>query len=113
MDGSSEHLDTDADVAAIGDALTRIGLEVEGIEDQGAALADFVVAKVLTAQPHPNADKLQLLTVDAGGEPLQVVCGAPNARAGLVACSARPARMFRAAISRCRSRRSAASPRTG
>jgi phenylalanyl-tRNA synthetase beta chain len=79
-----EHLDTDADVDTIATTLTRIGLEVEGVENAGAQLGDFVVARVLTADPHPNADKLQLLTVDAGGEPLQVVCGAPNARAGLV-----------------------------
>ena len=79
-----EHLDTDADIDAISATLTRIGLEVEGIDDPGAGLADFRVARVLTAQPHPNADKLQLLTVDAGGDPLQVVCGAPNARAGMI-----------------------------
>ena len=79
-----EHLDTDADVDTIAETLTRIGLEVEGVENAGEKLGEFLVAKVLTAEPHPNADKLQLLTVDAGGDPLQVVCGAPNARAGLV-----------------------------
>lgn len=84
-----EHLDTHADTDALAAALTRIGLEVEGIDNPGAALADFRVAKVLTAEAHPNADKLQLLSVDAGpdcngGEPLQVVCGAPNARAGMI-----------------------------
>ncbi len=80
-----EHLDTDADLTAILDALNRIGHEVEGVENPGAALAAFKVARVLTAERHPQADKLQVLTVDAGdGEPLQIVCGAPNARAGLV-----------------------------
>jgi phenylalanyl-tRNA synthetase beta chain len=79
-----EHLDTDADVDAVADMLNRIGLEVEGIENPADKLAAFRIAKVLTAAPHPQADKLQVLTVDAGGEPLQVVCGAPNARAGML-----------------------------
>ncbi|GAA0656642.1 phenylalanyl-tRNA synthetase beta chain [Sphingomonas insulae] len=84
-----EHLDTDAGLDAIVDALTRIGLEVEGVHNPGDALKAFRVAKVLTAERHPQADKLQVLSVDAGpdvnnGAPLQVVCGAPNARAGLV-----------------------------
>ena len=79
-----DHLDTDASAAAIVDALTRIGLEVEGVENPAEALAPFVIAKVLTAAPHPRADKLQVLSVDAGNGPMQVVCGAPNARAGLV-----------------------------
>ncbi len=79
-----EHLETAADLDAIVEALTRVGLEVEGVENPGEKLAAFRVAKVLTAAPHPQADKLQVLTVDAGDGPLQVVCGAPNARAGLV-----------------------------
>ena len=80
-----DYLDTAASVAEISAALNAIGLEVEGIEDPAAKLTGFRVAKVLTAAPHPNADKLQVLTVDTGdGNPLQVVCGAPNARAGLV-----------------------------
>lgn len=79
-----EHLETTADLDAIVEALTRVGLEVEGVENPGEKLAAFKVAKVLTAAPHPQADKLQVLTVDAGDGPLQVVCGAPNARAGLV-----------------------------
>ncbi len=79
-----EHLETNASLDAIVDALTRVGLEVEGVENAGEALTPFKVARVLTATPHPNADKLQLLTVDAGGDPLQVVCGAPNARVGLI-----------------------------
>ncbi|TPG13555.1 phenylalanine--tRNA ligase subunit beta [Sphingomonas oligophenolica] len=79
-----EHLDTTASLEHVVETLTRIGLEVEGVEDAGATLAAFRVARVLTAAPHPQADKLQVLTVDAGDGPLQVVCGAPNARAGLV-----------------------------
>ncbi|MEZ0244934.1 MAG: phenylalanine--tRNA ligase subunit beta, partial [Sphingomonas sp.] len=80
-----EHLETEATLDQVTEALTRIGLEVEGVEDPGEKLAAFRVAKVLTAAPHPEADKLQVLTVDSGdGVPLQVVCGAPNARAGLV-----------------------------
>lgn len=79
-----EHLDTDADMPAVADCLNRIGLEVEGIENPAEALAAFRIAKVISAAPHPQADKLQVLSVDAGGEPLQVVCGAPNARAGML-----------------------------
>jgi phenylalanyl-tRNA synthetase beta chain len=80
-----EHLDTNADIQGVADCLNRIGLEVEGIENPAERLKGFTVARVLTAAPHPQADKLQLLTVDQGdGVPLQVVCGAPNARAGLV-----------------------------
>ena len=79
-----EHLDTAADLDTVVEALTHIGLEVEGVHNPGDALKAFRVAKVLTAERHPQADKLQVLSVDAGDGPLQVVCGAPNARAGLV-----------------------------
>ncbi len=78
------HLATDATIQDVADVLNRIGLEVEGIENPAERLKGFTVAKVLTADRHPQADKLQVLTVDAGNGPLQVVCGAPNARAGLV-----------------------------
>jgi phenylalanyl-tRNA synthetase beta chain len=78
-----EHLDTQAAAAAIADKLTAIGLEVEALGNPAEALAPFKVAKVLTADKHPQADKLQVLTVDAGDGPVQVVCGAPNARAGM------------------------------
>lgn len=78
------HLKTDADLLTILKGLTNIGLEVEGVENPAEKLAPFRIAKVLTADPHPQADKLQVLTVDAGDGPLQVVCGAPNARAGLI-----------------------------
>jgi phenylalanyl-tRNA synthetase beta chain len=80
-----EHLETEAPLEEIVETLTRIGLEVEGVENPAEKLAPFTIAKVLTAERHPQADKLQVLTVDAGtGEAVQVVCGAPNARAGLV-----------------------------
>ena len=79
-----EHLETEASAEAIADKLTAIGLEVEGLSNPAEALAPFRVAKVLTAEKHPQADKLQVLTVDAGEGPVQVVCGAPNARAGLI-----------------------------
>ena len=77
-------LETDASVQEIAATLNRIGHEVEGIEDPAEKLAGFRVAEVLTAGPHPDADKLQVLSVSTGdAEPLQVVCGAPNARAGM------------------------------
>jgi phenylalanyl-tRNA synthetase beta chain len=79
-----EHLETELTADRIADILNAIGLEVEGIENAAEKLKSFRIAKVLTAAPHPQADKLQVLTVDAGDGPLQVVCGAPNARAGLV-----------------------------
>ena len=86
-----DHLETDAGLDEIVETLTRIGLEVEGVETRGAAVVGFRVARVLTAEQHPNADRLRLLSVDAGGpEPIQVVCGAPNARAGLVGVFASP-----------------------
>ena len=79
-----EHLDTSASLGEIVDTLTSIGLEVEGVENPAEKLAPFTIAKVLTAERHPQADKLQVLTVDAGGgDPIQVVCGAPNARPGI------------------------------
>jgi phenylalanyl-tRNA synthetase beta chain len=86
-----DHLETDASLEEIVDTLTRIGLEVEGVENPADKLKPFTIARVTDAKPHPNADRLRVLTVDAGsGEPLQIVCGAPNARAGLVGVLARP-----------------------
>jgi phenylalanyl-tRNA synthetase beta chain len=86
-----EHLDTGASAAEIAETLTRIGLEVEGVDNPAKRLAPFSIARVLTAERHPQADKLQVLTVDSGaGEPVQVVCGAPNARIGLVGVFASP-----------------------
>lgn len=85
------YLDTDASAATIADTLTRLGLEVEGVHNPAQALAPFVIARVLDAHPHPQADKLRVLSVDTGdGKALQVVCGAPNARAGLVGVFAAP-----------------------
>ena len=89
LDWLRQHLDTDASLDAIVETLTRIGLEVEGVENPGEKLAAFRVARILSAERHPQADKLQVLSVDAGpdfnnGAPMQVVCGAPNARAGLI-----------------------------
>jgi phenylalanyl-tRNA synthetase beta chain len=85
-----DHLDTDASLEAICERLTMIGLEVESVDDK-AAFKPFKIAKVLTATRHPDADKLQVLSVDDGsGKPIQVVCGAPNARAGLVGVLGNP-----------------------
>jgi len=79
-----DHLETTASLDEIATTLTRIGLEVESIEDRSAPLAPFVVGEILTAERHPNADRLQVCKVAIGkGEPVEVVCGAPNARAGL------------------------------
>lgn len=78
-----EHLDTKASVTEIADTLTRIGLEVEEVFNPATALSAFRVAQVVKCEKHPNADKLQVCEVDTGTERLQVVCGAPNARAGL------------------------------
>ncbi|WP_108662541.1 phenylalanine--tRNA ligase subunit beta [Acuticoccus kandeliae] len=86
-----DHLATDASLEAIVDRLTAIGLEVEGVENPAAALAPFRIARVTSAVQHPNADRLRVLTVDPGdGSALQVVCGAPNAREGLVGVFAAP-----------------------
>jgi phenylalanyl-tRNA synthetase beta chain len=79
-----DHLDTDRPPAEIAQKLTMIGLEVERLEDKAALLAPFVIARVVEARPHPNADRLRVCMVDTGsGAPIQVVCGAPNARAGM------------------------------
>src|SRR5688572_9497507 len=85
-----DHLETDATFGEIVERLTSIGLEVESVDDK-SGLKPFVIAKVLTAVQHPDADRLRVLTVDTGdGKPVQVVCGAPNARAGLVGAFAAP-----------------------
>jgi phenylalanyl-tRNA synthetase beta chain len=79
-----EHLDTDAPLKAIVDKLTMIGLEVEKVADRSTLLAPFTIARVISAEQHPNADRLRVCMVDMGaGDPVQVVCGAPNARAGM------------------------------
>ncbi|MCJ8309298.1 MAG: phenylalanine--tRNA ligase subunit beta [Hyphomicrobiales bacterium] len=85
-----DHLETEASLDEIVETLTMIGLEVEDVDDR-ASFQPFTIAKVLTAGPHPDADKLRVLTVDKGdGQPIQVVCGAPNARAGLIGAFAGP-----------------------
>ena len=86
-----DHLETQATLAEIATALTNLGLEVESVQNPAAALAPFTVARVLSATRHPNADKLQVCMVETGaGEPVQVVCGAPNARADMLAVFAAP-----------------------
>src|SRR6202142_4436309 len=87
-----EHLDTDEPLEKRADKLTMIGLEVENIEDKAKALAPFTIARVISAEQHPNADRLRVCMVDTGNgaAPVQVVCGAPNARAGLVSVFSAP-----------------------
>ncbi len=87
-----EHLDTDEPLDKLADKLTMIGLEVESIEDKARALAPFTIARVISAEQHPNADRLRVCMVDTGdgSAPVQVVCGAPNARAGLISVFSPP-----------------------
>ncbi|MCD9033395.1 phenylalanine--tRNA ligase subunit beta [Luteimonas sp. Y-2-2-4F] len=80
------HVQTEASRDELAATLTAIGLEVEDVSPLGEGLDGVVVARIVACAPHPEADRLQVCRVDAGrGEPLQIVCGAPNARAGLVA----------------------------
>src|SRR5690554_3163629 len=91
LDWLKQHLDTDASATEIATTLTLIGLELEGMEDQGKAFSSFVTAHIVSAEQHPNADKLRVCKVDAGtGELIDVVCGAPNARTGLKSVFAAP-----------------------
>ena len=87
-----EHLDTDEPLDKLADKLTMIGLEVESIEDKAKALAPFSIARVISAEQHPNADRLRVCMVDTGdgGAPVQVVCGAPNARTGMISVFSPP-----------------------
>src|SRR6201998_4074406 len=87
-----QHLDTDEPLEKLADKLTMIGLEVEHIEDKAKALSAFSIARVISAEQHPNADRLRVCMVDTGdgGAPVQVVCGAPNARAGLISVFSPP-----------------------
>ena len=86
-----DHLDTDEPLEKLADKLTMIGLEVEHIDDKAALLKPFTIAHILSAEQHPNADRLRVCKVDTGtGDPLQIVCGAPNARAGLKTVFAKP-----------------------
>ncbi len=81
-----DHLETDKSVDELATTLSAIGLEVEGVEDPAKALGPFKIARIVEAKKHPNADKLQVVQVEvAKGQPLmEIVCGAPNARAGMV-----------------------------
>jgi phenylalanyl-tRNA synthetase beta chain len=91
LDWLKEHLETTATPDEISRALTMIGLEVESVEQQGKALDKFVVAKVVSAERHPNSDHLNVCKVDAGtGELIDVVCGAPNCRTGMTSVFAFP-----------------------
>jgi phenylalanyl-tRNA synthetase beta chain len=86
-----DHLETDESLEKLADKLTMIGLEVEHIDDKAKLLKPFTIAEIVTAEKHPNADKLRVCTVNVGDDkPLQIVCGAPNARAGLKTVLARP-----------------------
>lgn len=85
-----DHLETEASLDEIVEALTMVGLEVEEVSDPSAVYKPFRVASIVTCVKHPNADKLHLLSVDAGDGPVQVVCGAPNARAGIKGVFASP-----------------------
>ena len=86
-----EHLDTARSLDEIAGKLTMIGLEVERIEEKAKLFAPFVIARVVEAKPHPNADRLRVCMVDTGdGKPIQVVCGAPNARTGMKGVFAPP-----------------------
>jgi phenylalanyl-tRNA synthetase beta chain len=79
-----DHLETSETLDTISETLTRVGLEVEAVEDKAKALSAFTIAYVIEAKQHPNADRLRVCMVDTGsGEPVQVVCGAPNARTGM------------------------------
>ncbi len=90
LDWLKDHLETDATLQEICDVLDRVGLEVESVENPADKLADFVIAKVEHAEQHPNADKLRVCTVNDGKATHQVVCGAPNARTGLIGVFAGP-----------------------
>ncbi|SMO58732.1 phenylalanyl-tRNA synthetase beta subunit [Thalassovita litoralis] len=85
-----EHLDTQASLDDILDALTDLGLEVEGVEDPAAKLSSFTLAKVKHAEQHPDADRLRVCTVETDEGDKQIVCGAPNARAGITVVLCKP-----------------------
>lgn len=85
-----EHLDTDAALDEILQGLDNVGLEVEGVENPADKLGAFTVAEILSAEKHPDADKLRVCMVNTGSETIQIVCGAPNARAGIKVVLGRP-----------------------
>lgn len=79
-----DHFETNATLDQLCERLTMLGLEVEGVTDRARGLENFVVGEVVSAEKHPDADKLQVCMVNTGTETLQVVCGAPNARKGMM-----------------------------
>ena len=85
-----DHLDTEASIDELHDALIQLGHEVESIDDPSQTLKDFTIARVVEAKQHPDADKLKVCKVDTGEGVAQVVCGAPNAKTGLVGVFAAP-----------------------
>ena len=86
-----EHLDTKLNENQIIDKLTDVGLEVEGVDSQPGELDEFIIAKILKAEKHPDADRLRVCDVDIGSDnPVKVVCGAPNAKEGLLTIYAPP-----------------------
>ena len=86
-----DHLDTKLSENQIIDKLTDIGLEVEGVDSQSGELDEFIIAKILKAEKHPDADRLRVCDVDIGSDnPVKVVCGAPNAKEGLLTIYAPP-----------------------
>ena len=85
-----KHLDTDATVDQIADTLTDLGLEVEGIENPAEKLRAFTIGHVQSAEKHPEADRLRVCQVDTANGPTQIICGAPNARAGITVVIASP-----------------------
>ena len=85
-----EHLDTTASMDEITYALTDLGLEVEGVEDRGAALKDFTIGYVKSAEKHPDADRLRVCQVETDAGVKQIICGAPNAREGITVVVAKP-----------------------
>ncbi len=85
-----DHLDTRATLDEITDALTDLGLEVEGVEDRAAKLRDFTIARIVSAEQHPDADRLRVCQVETDEGVQQIICGAPNARAGITVVLAKP-----------------------
>jgi phenylalanyl-tRNA synthetase beta chain len=79
-----EHLDTSASNEELAGKLSAIGLDVERIEEPAKVLEPFTIARVIEAKRHPNADKLSVCTVDTGSGVVEVVCGAPNAKTGMI-----------------------------
>jgi len=85
-----DHLETDASVEEIVETLTDLGLEVEEVEDRGARLRDFTIGRVLSAEQHPDADRLRVCQVETDEGVKQIICGAPNAREGITVVVAKP-----------------------